>query len=312
LIDALLDAAGLGGRAWRAEPIAGDGLLNRHHLVHLATGERYVVREYGWPFDEPPRFDRMAKEVWLLPLLTAAAVPVPRLLATYRDDACSAILLDYIDGSTLGTLDGASPRFWFAAGASLRVVHETRLPIGPLPPGTLTADGVDPFAGGWADWHVENTRHHATMLAASRPELGIDPERCAAVVRAAHPRIGARPIGLLHCDANPWNVMIERESGAAVWIDWEFAALGDPLYDFVRMRWARKRDLGPLPAAFFDGYGGDPTTDVVFDVYTLGFQLWMGNEAVWGQLPLPVTYAAAERYLRSLPEELARLERALS
>ena len=102
-------------------------------------------------------------------------------------------------------------------------------------------------------------------------------------------------------------MLVDNEG--AVWMDWEFAALGDPVYDFVRMRWARMHDLGPLPNALFEGYGEDPTTTLAFDVYTLGFQLWMLNEQREGILPLQVTYDAAEEYLRGLPAHLARLER---
>ncbi|MFC3573200.1 phosphotransferase [Streptomyces yaanensis] len=41
-----------------------------------------------------------------------------------------------------------------------------------------------------------------------------------------------RPV-LLHGDLNPWN-LVRREDGGLTLIDWEMAALGDPLYDLVR------------------------------------------------------------------------------
>jgi thiamine kinase-like enzyme len=170
----------------------------------------------------------------------------------------------------------------------------------------IVAGGVDRFDGGWGSWHLANTIKHATALAAGRPDLAVDVDRCAAVVAAAGPRFDARPMGLVHTDANPWNVLVTASS--ATWVDWEFSWWADPLYDFIRITFARKYDVGPVPPAFFAGYGDDPRDDPLFDVMALGFHLWMGNEARAAILPDQLTYLTAERYLKDLPHHLARLE----
>ena len=307
----LLDSAGLGGQDFTIEAIDSVGLLNTHWLVRTADGERYVMRRYGWPWPVPERFDRMAKEAWLLPQLADAGVRAPIVLAAQRDEDVSAMLLSYVDGAPLGVIDERTDAMWWTAGAALRAVHECDIGLSGAPTGLLVAGGVDAFEGGWSGWHVHNTYDHAVRLSRDRPDLRIDADRCAAVVAAAAPRLDARPVRLIHTDANPWNVLVTA-APQATWVDWEFAWLGDPIYDFVRLTFARKRDLGPLPPALFDGYGADPTGDPVFALYELGFHLWMGNEALAPLLPLQATYDTSERYLRDLDSRLARLESLLS
>lgn len=304
----LLDSAGLGANDFAIEPIDSVGLLNTHWLVRTAGGERYVMRRYGWPWPVPERFDRMAKEAWLLPRLSEAGVPAPLVLAAQRDDHVSAMLLSYVDGEPLGVFDERTDAMWGVTGAALRTVHECDIGLLGAPPGLLVAGGVDAFEGGWCGWHVHNTYDHAIRLSRDRPDLRVDADRCAAVVASAADRLDDRPVRLIHTDANPWNVLVTADGGQATWVDWEFAWLGDPVYDFVRLTLARKRDLGPLPPAVFDGYGADPTEDPVFAVYELGFHLWMGNEALDPLLPLQATYDNSESYLREVDSHLSRLE----
>lgn len=285
------------------EQIASQGLINTHWLVTTDDGEQLVLRKYGWPWPGVEPFDRCAKEAWLLPRLEQAGVPAPRLVAVVDD----GLLLRFVDGTTLADCPARTSTVWRNVGAALRAVHGADIGLGDAPAGMIVAGGVEPFEGGWATWHVSNTFDHARRLADARPELRIDVDRCVAVVEAARPLIDARPLGLVHTDANPWNVLVGDAGTGAAWLDWEFAWWADPLYDFVRMCWARKYDVGPIPPAFFDGYGGDPTDDPVFDVYTLGFWLWMGNEARAPLLPLQVTYDSAEAYLRDLAAHLDRL-----
>jgi len=287
-------------------PLPGAGLLNRHWLVELENGDRLVVRRYEWPWGPAEPFDRMAKEAWLLPRLSDADVPAPQVLAADRVGADAALLLSFVEGSPLGELDHRPDVLWHASGRALRAVHEADIGLAGEPAGLLVAGGVEPFADGWARWHVDNTRAHAESLARDRPELAIDVDRCVGVVESARPLLDARPIRLIHTDANPWNVLVTDEQ--ATWVDWEFAWLGDPIYDFARLTLARKRDLGRVPDALFDGYGDDPTRDPVFAVYALGFHLWMANEALSPLLPLQTTYTNAARDLRNLPAHLDTLE----
>ncbi|HZN13854.1 MAG TPA: aminoglycoside phosphotransferase family protein [Acidimicrobiales bacterium] len=307
LVQQLAVEAGFGARQFTVRPIQSEGLINAHSLLEVGD-ERYVVRRYGWPWPGVEPFDRMAKEAWLLGKLEAAGVRAPRAIASARDGDDAALLLSYVDGAPLGTLDVRRDDMWRAAGAALREIHDADIGMAGSPVGMIIGGGrVDAFAGGWAEWNVTNTRHHGEALAAGRPDLGIDVERCVAIVEQARAALDAGPTCLIHTDANPWNVLITPD-GRATWVDWEFAWWGDPLYDFVRMTFARKRYLGPLPDAYFEGYGNDPRGSPLFGIYELQFQLWMGHEALAPLLPIQVTYDNAERYLRQLPAHLDRLE----
>jgi aminoglycoside phosphotransferase (APT) family kinase protein len=305
-----LTQAGHAADGWTVRPLPGVGLLNRHLLVELTTGDRLVVRSYAWPWGPVEPFDRMAKEAWLLPRLRRAGVRAPEVLAADRAGADAALLLSFVDGSPLGELDHRPDVAWRATGQALRAVHEADIGVTGEPPGLLVAGGVEAFEDGWARWHVDNTNKHAESLARSRPELDIDVDRCVHIAESAGPLLDARPVRLIHTDANPWNVLVTDEH--ATWVDWEFAWLGDPIYDFARLTLARKRDLGPVPDALFRGYGGNPTTDPVFEIYVLGFHLWMGNEALSPLLPLQTTYANADRHLRNLSAHLDNLERIIT
>jgi aminoglycoside phosphotransferase (APT) family kinase protein len=98
LISALVDAARLGSSVQHVESIARQGLINRHDVVVLDDGSRFVARTYGWPFAEPETIDRQTKEVWLLAVLEEAGVPVPQVVASVP----GAILMRYVDGELLG------------------------------------------------------------------------------------------------------------------------------------------------------------------------------------------------------------------
>ncbi len=303
----LLDAAGVRSSPTSVSPIDTNGLLNEHFIVDMPDGARYVLRRYGWPWGPTEPFDRMAKEAWLLPLLEKAGVAAPRLIAACRDGQDAALLLSFVDGIALGYIEPRSDAMWRAAGAALRLVHNADIGMGGQPAGMLLDGRVDAFEDGWGEWLIAHVREHATRLDAARPDLAVDVDRCVAVVESARRHLDARPIRLLHNDANPTNVLVDADDTTATWIDWEFAQLGDPLYDFVRLTFGRKRDLGPLPTAAFDGYGEDPRSDPAFELYILGFYLWMANEAREALLPAQATYDAAERYVRHLDEHLDRL-----
>ena len=308
LASPLLAAAGIDAADAVVEPLVSEGLINTHALVRVPGHPPLVVRAYGWPWPGDEPFDRGAKEAWLLPRLEAAGVAAPRLVAAVP----GGLLTTFVDGATLGATDRPTDAMWRAAGAALRDVHDADVGLGDAPVGMIVAGGVDAFVGGWATWHVENTRRHADAVARLRPDLPVDVERCVATVERAREHLDARPRRLVHTDANPWNVLVTPgATPAATWMDWEFAWIADPLYDFSRMTFARKHDLGPLPGALFDGYGGDPRDDVTFDVYALGFHIWMVHEATYPILPLQTTYATADAYVRELPEHLTALERRL-
>ncbi len=308
LLPVLMADAGLDDQQWTVAPLAGEGLINMHDLVQTADGERFVYRRYGWPWAVEEPLDRMAKEAWLIPRLFAAGVPVPEVMAAGRQDDEEGLLMRFVEGDVLAAAEPRTDAMWHAAGAALREVHEVDIGLAGQPVGMIVHGGVEPSGGGLGAWHLESAIRHGYELAAAQPDLAIDVDRCAGVVAAAAPMFDAQPRAVVHADANPWNVLVTPDGGRATWIDWEFAWWSDPLYDFVRLMLARKRDLGPVPTAFFAGYGEDPTGHPLFEVCALGFHLWMANEMRNPLLADRTTYKLSERYLLDLPGHLDRLE----
>ncbi|MET7424695.1 aminoglycoside phosphotransferase family protein [Dactylosporangium sp. NPDC005555] len=302
LIGRLLDQAGLEADG-AATPMGGPGELNRHWLVRTRGGDRVVARVFGWPFDDVEPVDRFAKEAWLLGRLADAGAPVPRPLARVRAEEGAALLLTWAPGRPLGDLSDRDDA-WQAAGRALRAVHDTR--VAPLwTPGVVVDGGVRPFAGGWGGHIAAQVELQAERLAPHRPELAVQLRRAVAVVRGLTPWLDRRPVTVLHADAHPWNVLVDGTT--ATWLDWEFAAVGDPHYDVVRMFLGRMKAIGAPPAAFLDGYGGSPP-EAARRVYELHYHLWMANDA--RHFAHRATYDDAAAYLRDLSARLDALEAA--
>ena len=308
----LLVEAGIGvGEVVSVEPMEATGYMNRHELISLRDGSRLVARHYGWPWggDGEP-IDRMAKELALLRHFEAHAAPTPRALAGVRHDATTAALLMVFEPGVLLAECAGDVESWRAAGAALRAVHDL-----PLPAPLVSAEGIglvtehlttradEPAT--WGEWHVDNTRRHATEARISDEQR----RRAIDLAEVARPLLDAAPRRLIHTDANAWNVLIGPDR-RAVWLDWEFAWFADPSYDFVRMVNARKTDIGPTPQAFFDGYGVAGPPQPLHDFYTLGFMLWMHNERVHVDRTMH-SYDVADAYVADLDRHVEDVERAL-
>jgi aminoglycoside phosphotransferase (APT) family kinase protein len=292
----LVDAAGLGSSVQHVESIARQGLINRHDVVVLDDGSRFVARTYGWPFAEPETIDRQAKEVWLLAVLEKAGVPVPQVVVSVP----GAILMRYVDGELLGNAP-TDVRGWADAGRTLALAHE----IAFARPGLVIAGGVEPFQeGSWGSWQIANCERHATRLALRRSDLRVDLTEIRGVLTKAQSLLDSQPVRLIHNDPHPWNVLV-RNGRCVSWLDWEFAWAADPTWDLVRNALFRVTDIGSTPKEFYEGYGREPDP-VLFAIYELAVNLWMANEARYSDR-IPVTYRAAERYVTDLPDRLARL-----
>lgn len=312
LVAELLAAAGIDG-AWRVEPIGDAGRINRHALVSLDDGRRFVVREYGWPFGEPVAIDRLQKERWLHALLAEAGVPVPRILAMARTSEGEALLMERIGGDLLGEVCAREPEAdlgpaWRAAGATLRRVHA--IPPPARTPGWLTHEGVLPYeTGSWAGWIRTQAVSWAIAVRRAAPDVPVDVNACGGFLSKAAQLLEARPLALIHGDACAWNAVVTPHRGAwrfAAWLDWEFAQIGDPAWDVVWMSLCRHQDIDPIPNAFFEGYG-ERVPQAIAGIYELIFHLWRAGEPLARSWNLAFV-AAADRYLSNLPAHLSRLE----
>lgn len=307
-LQALLATAGLPQDPDAVEQLAGQGALNRHWRVAVA-GRALVLREYHWPFP-PPAPDRAHHEATVLDLLETEEVPAPRLLAEGDD----ALLVTFEPGQLLGDLAGDPAAdldvAWQQTGRALRAVHEV------VPPSHL----YDLLAGGpqrrplpWHERVVADVDAHLAAMLETRPDLEVDVDRVRRLFHEARGLLQARPLRLLHGDAQPWNVLVDHTDGRWVCsaiLDWEFTELGDPLWDLVRFNRLRRHPVGPSPTAFFEGYCDSGPTEV-WELYELALHLWQAVDVhAWAQ-PLP-SHRIADEYLTDLPTYLARLEEAVS
>ena len=159
LVAALLRAAGVDGTP-TVVGVATAGRVNTTTAIEVG-GARFAVRAYGWPWGDPPPFDRRAKEVAWATRLAAAGVPVAAFLAVA--DVATPVgvvrgaLLEFVEGELLGTVAARDPaadlaEAWRGAGAALARAH--LVPTGVDGQGVLTAEGVVPFPEGSAARHV--------------------------------------------------------------------------------------------------------------------------------------------------------------
>lgn len=304
----LLDAAGLRHAPEAVEPLVGQGALNRHWRV-VVGGRTLVLREYHWPFASPAP-DRARREARVLTLLETNAVPAPRLVA--RSDG--ALLLTFEPGQLLGELAADPPvdfdRAWEQTGRALRAVHEI---VPPSHLHDLLAGGPQRGPSSWYERVAAEVDAHLALVRETRPELEVDAGRVRRLFEQARPLLAARPTRLLHGDAQPWNVLVDHTEGrwvCSALLDWEFAELGDPIWDLVRFHRLRRRPLGPSPRAFFTGYGQRGPT-AVWTLYELALYLWQAVDVDAWDESLP-SHRLADAYMAELPTHLAQLEQALA
>lgn len=312
LVEALLIAAGLPTDDRVLVELSASTSTNVSYLVH-AQGRRLVARRYAWPYGETDGLERQAKEAWLLDHLASHGVPVPKLVAEASVAGRSGLLVEYVEGVTLGEAAASHPpeeiaSAWYDTGAVLRRIHACPPPPGGQ--GVIVGTEVRPFSeGSWASWQEANAFAHASTAAARVPDV-VDPNRIRALFHRARPLIERQPTALVHNDAHAWNVLVREEPTGwrcVAVLDWEFAWVADPAWDLVRMDVFRVDDIGPTPAAFFDGYGYEPDP-LVGDLYRLAIMLWMSNQAADGDDGLVPTYCAAATYLANLPQTVTSIE----
>jgi aminoglycoside phosphotransferase (APT) family kinase protein len=301
----LLRDAGFTGDPEAVWPLDGIGAMNRHWRVRV-QGQDLVLREYGWPF-LPPAPARARREAMVLRLLEVADVPAPRALAV----SDNALLATFEPGQVLGevmtpgaaaTLDGA----WGDVGRAWRRVH------GIVPSGAVRATllgGPQREVAGWYERVIDDVHRYLHAVEHNRPELEVDAARVHRLFAAARQLLEARPVRLLHGDAHLWNVLVGLEAGrwtCTAILDWECAEAGDPVWDLVAFHLLRRRDVGPTPPSFVDGYG-DPGPTTVWALYELVHQLWQAIDVDAWPAALP-SHRAATEYLRDLPARLEQLE----
>lgn len=108
----------------------------------------------------------------------------------------------------------------------------------------------------------------------------------------------APPAVLVHNDLHGDNILIQRDDGSLILLDWDNAAIDAPELDFVKLRhWTRLRPPGlfspdeALWQAAVDGYidaGGTPPDPLRLALYEVLWLMRLGNfEAARGTAPPP-------------------------
>jgi aminoglycoside phosphotransferase (APT) family kinase protein len=310
LAEALLQQAELTPAIEYIEPLTSNGITNQMALITLEDGARFVLRQYQWPWQDRD-LNRPEKEQYIEALLHQAGVPVPAILGHVELAGQSAVLMEYSQGSQLGDITLTLPeeariQAWRSCGQMLRRAHSITYPDGTY--GIIVGNHVETFAdhfswedqaSSWGHSQVHMILHHFAQLSQRMPALARAEIELRRTLAEALPFLNRTHPTLLHNDAHPWNVLVLSESGrwrCSAWLDWEYAWVGDPNWDLVRMDLFRRKPIGATPDAFWEGYGRRPA-EPERSVYEMQVYLWMANQYLDGDRHLPPTYAAAMAYV---------------
>lgn len=200
-----------------------------NHNVHLPDAPGLLRRPL------PGRWDihlRQFDEPAVLRFLGTTALPIPKLL----DERADGFVIEFIDGVLLEQL--APPRQPVAFSVISELAHAMRtlhqLPTTQLgrPLAALDATDTRSFAHVLID-HVGRFAHWARPWAGTTwATLGM-PADPIAPLRVYADAMTPRMAVLIHVDIHRRNAIV-RPDGTLVLIDWEFAVIGDPVYDLAR------------------------------------------------------------------------------
>jgi aminoglycoside phosphotransferase (APT) family kinase protein len=299
------------------QPITDRGITNQIALITLQDGMHLIVRQYQWPW-EGPDLNRLQKERYIHGLLHRAGVPVPRILASIDHAGHAMMLMEYMPGEVLGDIapslsDAASSQAWWSCGQVLRRAHTISYPAGTA--GIIVGDHVQPFADfnawedeapSWGHSQIHMILGHFQQLCTHKPDLVRSEQALRSTLTKALPYMNRTPPTLLHNDAHAWNVLVQDAGEhwqCSAWLDWEYAWVGDPNWDLVRMDLFRRAPIGTTSEAFWEGYGSSPSQPERA-IYELHILLWMANQYLNGDRHLLPTYEAAMSYLDRLGEAI--------
>lgn len=196
---------GSGGEVWRITTAQGSWVIKQHLHEDSAIDLR-----------------RMQE----LQNLAARHGLAPRIVTI--DLGSGTEVAQWLAGVVATAAEFAQPDYLLRVAQRLGELHRI-----PVPPAWAARD----------NWQFDILQHLQRRL--SRVQAGVDAAAHAQLalrVRAAPAQVAAildrqRPLSLLHLDAHAGNLLA---CGALVLLDWEYACLGDPIWDLASL-------LAPLP-----------------------------------------------------------------
>lgn len=228
-----MDAQGLGAGPIEDATVLTGGTQNIL-LKFSRAGRSYVLRR------PPPKLrgnsnETMRREARTLAALKGTDVPHPELIAACPEevmDGAAFYLMEPIDGFN-ATQGLPSPH---ADDAAMRNRMGFALADGALALGRVSIEGLEGLgkADGWLErqaprWRAQFESYHE-MAGWTGPD-GVPGVEAVGAWLDAHRPAAFRP-GLIHGDYHLANVMYRFDSGdLAAIVDWELAAIGDPLLD---------------------------------------------------------------------------------
>lgn len=235
----------------------GDGHSNLTY--RLSDGERSLVLRRPPPPPLPVGANDVLREARLLTALWGTGVAVPHVAAVGQVGDVFDVpfyIMEHVEGIVI---TGFAPEM-FSSPEAARELGEAFVD------GLIQLHRVDPVAVGLGDFgrpegfnarHLKRIAGIATVDGVVRPEFAEVYEWLAANVPA---ETGAT---IIHNDFRLGNVMWKNQRPAtlAAVLDWELAALGDPVMDFAYL-------LGSLPEG---GVSRTPVQDFAKDAYVAGF-----------------------------------------
>lgn len=259
---ALFARAGIREVVTGVRPCAG-GVTNLNYEVTLESGHCLLLRRYP---SRDGAYDAAAAEAMLHPLLRAAGVPVPQLVAAPEGGGDFAIF-EWLDGVRLRDAATREPDparlagAWTDTGAALRRAHAIDLP--DRRDGEFRGGRFVPSSQPWADTFGRDLRRNAATLRGKALIAEADERRIDAIADRAAALVGEYRPSLLHGDAHAANVLVrDGPAGWALagWIDWERAIVGDPELDLATFDVFTRAQVVATPDAFWSGYGRRPAT----------------------------------------------------
>lgn len=220
-------------------------------FADLPDGRRVVIKWAGWRNDA----ESVLGEAWIYRECQQRGLSVPTVVAVSTDPVC--MISERLPGLSLADHQPATgpDRVWAAAGEDLRRLHEIRLPgFGPL---HLDHDSVRGQSTAWCPF-ADFARTHGIRRLVDRELLDhAAGDRLIQLLDEVAPQFAAITEGrFLHGDLTSGHVFSD-DMGYCGMIDFGQAQVGDPRWDFARIRlW----DGDDALDALFDGYGRDAIT----------------------------------------------------